>query len=131
MGVRRAHAVTDGRRLGQLARPSGVDAAQNPTVPIYVGCPTQLGGCELLSALQRPRAQAVTNAALDEFSEMTVLFVGSSELRRVVERKGRSKNEPRNPAQDRQEKGRLPLKEELEVVRQELHDAPGSEETRV
>ena len=90
-----------------------------------------MGGCALLSALQRPRAQAVTNAVLDEFSEMTVLLVGSSELRRVVERKGQSKNEPRNPAQDRQEKRRLPLKEELEVVRQELHDAQGSEEARV
>ena len=83
MGVRRAHAVTDGRRLGQLARPSGVDAPQHPAVPIYVGCPTQSGGWVLLSALQRPRAQAVTNAGStirDEFWEMTLLLVGSSQL---------------------------------------------------
>ena len=47
-GVCRAHAVIDGRRLGQLAKPSGPEHAQRPTVPIFVGYHTLLQGCALL-----------------------------------------------------------------------------------
>ena len=37
MGVRRGHAVSDGRRLAQLARPSDFEAAQKPTIPVNIG----------------------------------------------------------------------------------------------
>ena len=39
MGVRRAHAVSDGRRLAQLAKPSDFDNTQSPTVPVNIGYP--------------------------------------------------------------------------------------------